>query len=1120
MSASRITLAIVAVLLSGLAVAAAVFTAQDWDRRHYSDGDSIRRSAALDVPRDVLWQPPQLLNELAGASIEMYEPRLSWDGLTLYFVHGKAGANADIYTAHRTPTGWTEPQPLTGINTSYDDLGPEPSRDGRSLYFYSDRPDGYGGYDLWVAQRRESDQSDGGEWQSPTNLGSATNTVLNEYGPALAADGRHLYFASNRPPIGDTRDADPDAWPATVREEWFKRTYDLFVSEISAEGVRPAIALAAINTKANEGAACVSPAGDFLYFASDRSGGAGGFDLYRSRILPNGLQPPVNLGPAINSAYHELDPGLSQLGFALYFSSDRPLVRSAPPPATQPASTQSGIRVSDDQRRYQLYYTASREVFVEHVPIDWAALWAATWPLLVWLLLGLLSALLLWQLIRDIRAGRLSLLARCLLASLLLHCLLMFGLGYWKVKAALGEYVGGSGRTKVTLAAVGVGSDLVGQVRGNLVTDVSTPDAVAAESPRFAPQIAQAIEREPMAFEVETGEAAIAPPSLSHFPADAKEIVSAAHSAPPIGKAQPPQMATPAVAQPAVQPDAPQLEPDSPSIDTVRPNPQAVLPAITEPIRRADVAPNSTDSLSLDAPGRIATPDAVAPHGIRSSAAFAPLPLAAQSPSTTSLSVNTPTVSQPVAALENDDHRAAAPEPIAILPTSRPAVVTNLDTTASMISREVPAPGSETTLVGRATAISPQMPDAAPAPSQSPAPLVALAPGQSGTSLVLNLPHSAPAAQSGESSPGDQNTPSVAVAPLETNELRSNGGPLNGGSNAAPKFAAVNPPRSPANETGLPPLPQSGIVISDAQSRNDIGRQHASPPDNSHATPFGFVPLDLSLPPQTNARPDARIASPENSATGATRNATSPNAPGDSAPSRDHAPGKLFGKITDADTKAPLRDVIVRFDQATGPPLTAVSAADGTYELPVAETPDHFAVTATHLGYLPESHNVSGADIHGKRLRLDFSLRPANESVIAVEEEPEVHHLGNDLFEGEINSRFQRKSEGSMLVGEFPLSVAQAPPNLLRVSLSMMVKGLQCPPQIRINGTPLARRNIRSPADGSFGEIVLLVEPSLLREGDNEICVQAVNCTGDLDDFEFVNVQIRLTRNEPIKPDP
>lgn len=77
----------------------------------------------------------------------------------------------------------------------------------------------------------------------------------------------------------------------------------------------------AINTTADDTGPMVSPHGDFLYFASNRRGGFGGFDLYRTRISGRFATEPENLGQAINTRADERNPSLRNAGFTLLFSS-------------------------------------------------------------------------------------------------------------------------------------------------------------------------------------------------------------------------------------------------------------------------------------------------------------------------------------------------------------------------------------------------------------------------------------------------------------------------------------------------------------------------------------------------------------------------------------------------------------------------------------------------------------------------------------------------------------------------------------------------------------------------------------------------------------------------------
>jgi len=423
-----------------------------------TDAGNIREPADSSPLRRVLWQPAQLLPPQINSDRDDYEPRVSADGQSLFFVRGKAGGAADIYVCNAQPGGWSEPQALSDVNSDRDDLGPAPSADGMSLYFYSDRDGGLGGYDLWLARRGP----DG--WRTPINLGPAVNSAFNDYGPAIAPDGEILLFASNRPKPGEDAPPPADGWTATLREEFQHRDYDLYAATVTDAGFGRAAPLAALNTSSNEGAPAVSPFGDFVYFSSDRTGGRGGFDLYRTRRVQGEYRHVENLGSAVNTDANELDPAMSLGGYALYFSSNRRTVGES----------------NESAPRYRLYSTTSREVFAEtefaSARVDWSAIWRQIRPNLMWGLLALLLLALLIALLRDARRRKLSLLARCLLASIATHMLIMFLLNFWRVTAGVVEGVRRGGRIQVAFSGSGSssGGGITGQIRGGL-TDVSMP---------------------------------------------------------------------------------------------------------------------------------------------------------------------------------------------------------------------------------------------------------------------------------------------------------------------------------------------------------------------------------------------------------------------------------------------------------------------------------------------------------------------------------------------------------------------------------------------------------------------------------------------------------------------
>lgn len=409
----------------------------------FTDADTIDRPVAESSPRDVLWRDPVDLPAVINTAFDEYGPALSTDGLSLYFARrppGDAGTGLDMFVSVKTPAGWSEPRALDMLNSEGDDLDPVLSTDGRVLYFCSNRPGGSGDYDLWVARRV------GGSWDAPVNLGPIINSRGNDYGPALTPDGAVLYFASDRRRSGDVEVRAPGASVSGVA----RQDFDLYSLDLTVPDASP-VAVDGLNTLYDETAPAVSPAGDFLYFASDRPGGEGGFDLYRSRRFNGGHLSAVNLGMPVNTKGAEFDPAISLEGFGLYFASE--------------ADAEGGSS-------YDLRYAVSREVFTRtdtyRAELAWGPLWADLWPYLTWLVVAVTLLLLLGLLLQHFEFRKLSLLARCLMVSLLIHMLLMVLFAFWGVSSVLSEWNRPGRGMRVVLTSPSVGSGLAGQIRATL----------------------------------------------------------------------------------------------------------------------------------------------------------------------------------------------------------------------------------------------------------------------------------------------------------------------------------------------------------------------------------------------------------------------------------------------------------------------------------------------------------------------------------------------------------------------------------------------------------------------------------------------------------------------------
>ena len=126
--------AIAATLLAALAM----IGVQQWRLARsttYTDGHVIRQPLNSAKVAEVLWRPPRPIDAINSAEDE-YEPRFSADGLTMYFVRGRPGENAELHVSKRTLIDgrdrWSAPEPLTALNSTSDELSPQPSPDGRS----------------------------------------------------------------------------------------------------------------------------------------------------------------------------------------------------------------------------------------------------------------------------------------------------------------------------------------------------------------------------------------------------------------------------------------------------------------------------------------------------------------------------------------------------------------------------------------------------------------------------------------------------------------------------------------------------------------------------------------------------------------------------------------------------------------------------------------------------------------------------------------------------------------------------------------------------------------------------------------------------------------------------
>jgi hypothetical protein len=239
-------------------------------------------------------------------------PALSQDGLTLLF--GSARRNSlgmldeDIYIATREtsaqPFGPAQNLGPTVNALGFGDYSPELSLDGLTLYFSSSRPGGLGQADLYVTVRASIDDP----WEPPQNLGPTVNTALFEGQPSISANGKTLYWDSNRlDGLGDF-----DIWMAT--------------RDNVGESFGAAVNLGPpINTAGPEFGAALSQNEKQLFFSSARPGNIGQMDIWvaqrHSKSDEWGI--PINV-ETLNSPFFQAMPTFRNNGQEVCFMSFRP----------------------------------------------------------------------------------------------------------------------------------------------------------------------------------------------------------------------------------------------------------------------------------------------------------------------------------------------------------------------------------------------------------------------------------------------------------------------------------------------------------------------------------------------------------------------------------------------------------------------------------------------------------------------------------------------------------------------------------------------------------------------------------------------------------------------------
>ncbi len=202
-------------------------------------------------------------------------PAVSYDGNTIVYTERRGIVNV-IFYSRKERGKWQPPVEITNeLNAGEDCSSCSLNSNGTELFLY--KTDNYDGA-IYSSTYKD------GYWSPVKKLNRNINTKFYESHAAISADGKKLYFTSNR--------------------DGGQGNLDIYLSEKDDTGEwGPAVNLGpSINTPYNEDTPFITEDGKYLYFASEGHTSMGGYDIFRSRFEQSAWKSPENVGYPINSS--------------------------------------------------------------------------------------------------------------------------------------------------------------------------------------------------------------------------------------------------------------------------------------------------------------------------------------------------------------------------------------------------------------------------------------------------------------------------------------------------------------------------------------------------------------------------------------------------------------------------------------------------------------------------------------------------------------------------------------------------------------------------------------------------------------------------------------------------
>jgi len=215
---------------------------------------------------------------------------ISPDGQTIFIYRDDGNGDGNIYSTHLNGTQWSVPEKLSdNVDSKYWEPSASVSADGQQLYFTSNRPDGFGGRDIYMSRLLPN-----GQWGKAQNLGPKINTEYEEDAPFINATGKILYFSSTgHNTMGG---------------------FDIFYSELDSNGQwgTPVNMGYPVNTPGDDVFFTPTTNGKAAYYSSFKETGLGEKDIYKITFPEKKEEALTVYRGTIRSSFDSAKPNIPQ----------------------------------------------------------------------------------------------------------------------------------------------------------------------------------------------------------------------------------------------------------------------------------------------------------------------------------------------------------------------------------------------------------------------------------------------------------------------------------------------------------------------------------------------------------------------------------------------------------------------------------------------------------------------------------------------------------------------------------------------------------------------------------------------------------------------------------------